>query len=299
MKAILTDIQRFSLHDGPGIRTLFFFKGCPLRCKWCQNPETQERRPEIKVSAQACIGCGECRTHCPNKLDRRKCTACGACAKHCCTGARELVGKEYTAEELVRIAQKDQIFYEKSRGGVTASGGEPLYQWQFLKTFFSQLKTEGFHTAMETCGFGPREAIEALLPYTDLFLYDLKLVTEASHKIWTGVSNKTILNNAMRIKSAGKPIILRVPLIPGVNDGSEFHKIIQFAKALDRNQEIHIFPFHQVGAPKYEDFHIPYELKEKEEADPEIIASCKSMAEHAGLKVNIGGSGYSQYEMER
>lgn len=295
-RGCLSDIQRFSVHDGPGIRTLFFFKGCPLSCKWCQNPETQRRKPEIKFDSYKCIGCGECLQACEYGLDRKLCTACGRCAKVCCSGARELAGKEYTAEELVQIALKDKVFYEKSGGGVTASGGEPLYQWPFLIAFFQKLKAKGIHTAVETCGYGPETAIQELCNYTDLFLYDIKLITEEAHKKWTGRSNRIILQNAEKIKDQRKNIILRIPLIPGVNDGEEFEKIARFAKSLDKNQEIHILPFHQLGASKYDALCMEYELRDKAEADHQIIASCVQTAETMGLKVNVGGTGFAGQE---
>lgn len=290
--AYLSDYQRFSVHDGPGIRTLFFFKGCPLRCKWCQNPETQKVNVEIKWDPSKCIGCGACMDQCNNRLNRALCRGCGQCAAACCSEAREIVGREYTVEELVRIALKDIIFFKKSGGGVTASGGEPLYQWNTVIHFFRELKQHGIHTAVETCGYSAASAIEELSKYTDLFLYDIKLIQEEKHIWWTGKSNKIILENVRNLKKNGKEVILRIPLIPGVNDGKEFERICEFAKELDSHQELHILPFHQIGAPKYEEFGIHYELKEKAEAGPDVIASCVKIAQSRGLKVNVGGSGF-------
>ncbi|MFW6438320.1 MAG: glycyl-radical enzyme activating protein [Armatimonadota bacterium] len=234
MPARIADISRFSTHDGPGIRTTVFLKGCPLSCVWCHNPETISPTPEIGYVARKCIGCGECVRVCPqgahrmengaHVFERARCVACGACAEVCLGDALTFYGREMTAAEVLTIVLEDRTFYEQSGGGLTLSGGEPLLQADFCAELLGMAKREGLHTAVDTCGAGPWEAFEQVLPLTDLFLYDLKQTDPALHRKYTGADNALILQNLRRLSEAGAAIEIRIPVIPGVNDDERFRE---------------------------------------------------------------------------
>ena len=234
---IVTDFKRFAVHDGDGIRTTVFLKGCPLRCVWCHNPESISPKPELAFYAEKCTGCGECMRVCPNgahifeaadtpdsyihKLDRTKCAACGKCAEVCVSGALKLCGRRMSVDEVMKIVAEDRIFYETSGGGMTLSGGEPTLQPEFALALLRAAKADGISTALDTCGFAKREVYESLLPYTDIFLYDIKHITDEGHIRCTGRSNRLILENLRFLSDAGAKIEIRIPLVPGYNDDAE------------------------------------------------------------------------------
>jgi len=251
MKAIVFDIQRASMVDGPGIRTTVFFKGCNLRCKWCHNPESQSFQPQMLYYKNKCSGCGKCAQVCPNHL--QSCTLCGKCEIYCPNDARKICGRQYTVEELVKEVSKDKAFYETSGGGVTFSGGECMLQLEVLREVLKKCKENGIHTAVDTAGCVPWESFESVLPYTDLFLYDVKCFSESLHIEGTGVSNTLILENLRRLsKEFEGDIIVRIPIISGFNDSKE-----ELARIVDFLQDIRIFnvellPYHKMGEHKYE-----------------------------------------------
>ncbi|MFX1451911.1 MAG: glycyl-radical enzyme activating protein [Promethearchaeota archaeon] len=293
------NIQRYCIHDGPGIRTLVFFKGCPLRCLWCSNPESQELSPEILFSSNKCIGCGKCAEVCPEnaiikstdkRINRDKCNLCLKCIETCYAEALEVAGKKMTLEEVVKEVEKDRPFYEKSNGGITVSGGEPLMQPKFLKALLKECKSRGINTAIETCGYANWSTFEEILEYLDLILMDLKHINTDSHKELTGKSNEIILENIKKISELKKPIIIRYPLIPGYNDSIEtVNKIGKFVQNLEGVNEINIIPFHRLGESKYEKLDREWTMHEVEPPTTERLEEIKKILESYGLKVKIGG----------
>ncbi len=249
MKATIFDIQRASFVDGPGIRTTVFFKGCNLKCKWCHNPESQSAKPQIMFYKNKCIGCGKCVEACPTKM--KECVLCGKCADVCLHDARQLCGKEMTAEEVLKTILKDKNFYETSDGGVTFSGGECMLQIDFLYEILKLCKNGGIHTAVDTAGNVKWEYFEKIIPYTDLFLYDVKCFSEQKHVEGTGVSNKLILENLTRLSKEFKgDIIVRIPVMDGYNT-DELPEIASFLKNLGIT-EVELLPYHKMGEHKYD-----------------------------------------------
>ncbi|WP_324292359.1 glycyl-radical enzyme activating protein [uncultured Desulfosarcina sp.] len=258
-KAIIFDVQRFSLHDGPGIRTTVFFKGCPLRCIWCQNPESWRAEPEIAFYKQLCRGCFECLAACrenailqrPDKrIDDARCTGCGACADVCVKTALRVVGRIWTVAELVDEIVKDCDYFKESGGGVTLSGGEPMQQTRFLRTLLPELKRRHIHIAMETCGHFSWERMEHLLPFLDLIYFDLKAMAHDSHHAFTGCSNERILKNFEKLSGRFGNLQARMPVIPGKNDGRT--NILATARFLLENgkDSIRLLPYHNLGEAK-------------------------------------------------
>lgn len=272
VKGWVFDIQRYSIHDGPGIRTTVFLKGCPLRCLWCDNPESQKPVPEILFFESLCQRCYRCVRMCLTgatsvgedgaiRIDRSKCTGCGNCVEQCLNDARVLSGKQMTAKEVVDVVRKDTLFYANSGGGVTVSGGEPFYQPEFLKEILCLCREQGIHTAVETSGQAKWQVIEGALPYIDLFLYDVKHLDPVRHRELTGVDNALILENLRKVAAAGKRVILRVPLIPGLNDQSEeLETMAGMAKELGVKR-LDVMAYHRLGEKKYERLGRSYELE--------------------------------------
>ena len=237
MKARICDVKRFAVHDGPGIRTTVFFKGCPLKCLWCHNPESISFEPQTAFYENKCIGCGECKKE-------------GFTTEDCLGEAKFFYGKEVTVEELLPLVLEDAPFYETSGGGVTLSGGECLCQAEFCAEFLKELKRKGIHTAVDTCGFVSRAALDAVLPYTDLFLYDLKAFDEEVHIRCTGRSNKQILENLLYLDSVGAKIEIRIPFVPDCNS-DQIEKIAVFLKPLQSIKKVKVLPYHNYAGSKY------------------------------------------------
>jgi len=248
---MLFDIERNSFVDGPGIRTTVFFKGCNLRCKWCHNPESQSFQPQLLFYRNKCTGCGKCKEVCPYHLEQ--CDLCGKCTIYCPVDARKVCGRKYTVGEVLAEVIKDKCFYDTSGGGVTFSGGECMMQVDFLLELLKKCKENGIHTAVDTAGCVTWEKFENILPYADLFLYDVKCFSEDLHIQGTGVSNKLILENLKRLSAefAGD-INVRIPVIPGFNDDpEEMQAMADFLNCL-RIKEVELLPYHKMGEHKYE-----------------------------------------------
>ena len=250
MKATIFDIERGSFVDGPGIRTTVFFKGCNLRCAWCHNPESQSPHLQMMFHASKCTHCGKCREKCPNGL--QKCDFCGKCTLVCPQDARQLCGREYTVDEVMRAVERDKAFYENSGGGVTFSGGECMLQIDFLEQVLKRCKQSGIHTAVDTAGHVPFAYFERIMPDTDLFLYDVKCLDDAKHMQYTGVSNERILENLRRLLTAGAAVWVRIPVIAGVNDSvEEMEGIRRFLDACGAPERVELLPYHGMGEHKY------------------------------------------------
>ncbi len=258
---LVFNIQKYSVQDGPGIRTTVFLKGCPLRCAWCHNPEGISSKPEIISVQGRCIGCGECRLACPSgasapgegalPLRSETCVLCGACVEACPTGARQLVGRQISVPELLETVLRDRIFYEDSGGGVTFSGGEPVSQPEFLRECLLACRAQGLHTAVDTCGLVPTADLLAIAGVTDLFLYDLKLMDEARHREYTGVPNGLILGNLKALGRVHANIWLRVPVVPGLNDApADLQATARFAATIPGVRQVNVLPFHRTGLSK-------------------------------------------------
>lgn len=289
---LIFDIQRFSLHDGPGIRTTVFFKGCPLRCLWCHNPESQAMGPEVIVRPGRCIGCGACREACPHGAigEPARCRACGACAAACYAGAREMVGRPMGVDEVLAVVERDRAFYDQSGGGVTFSGGEPLAQPGFLGELLAGARARGLRTAVDTCGHAPWEVVDRIRPLVDLFLYDVKAVDEARHREFTGVSNALILANLRRLAELGHEVVLRVPLVPGANDDeASIDALGALATSLARRYPVTLLPYHEIGIDKYRRLGKVYRLEGVRAPTAERMAELAARLARLGLQVRIGG----------
>ena len=299
-KGIVFDIMHFSTRDGPGIRTTVFLKGCPLHCQWCHNPESQSTGFELLLRPNLCIACGTCLSVCPEgaiaivdgviTTDRAKCTLCGDCVETCTAEARAIVGRQMTAGEVMAEILKDGPFYDESGGGVTFSGGEALLQPDFLLELLQSCKEKGLHTALDTSGLASWKVIERLRPYVDLFLYDLKALDDQVHREFTGVSNRLIFSNLRRLTELGQSIILRLPLIPGVNDSQDAIAAVgSFAASLPNLIHLEILPYHQAGVEKYRRLAKDYALagtvppsREKLDAIAEVLRGYR-------LNIQVGG----------
>lgn len=250
MTATIFNIQRLSFVDGPGIRTTVFFKGCNLKCAWCHNPESQAFAPQLLFYKEKCTNCGKCKEVCPNNL--QKCDLCGKCEMVCPAKARRVCGKQYTVEQLAQEIAKDKVFFESSNGGVTFSGGECMLQADFLAKILKCTKKLGIHTAVDTAGCVKWENFERIIPYTDLFLYDVKCIDGNMHKKFIGADNALILENLSKLLKKGCNVIVRIPLIVGVNDTlEEMQKIKDFLAKHGYQTGVEILPYHALGENKW------------------------------------------------
>ena len=306
---LIFNIQKYSIHDGEGIRTTVFFKGCPLSCSWCHNPESQRFDKELLFHSDRCTGCGACSTVCARKaismeglspppetiprLDRTLCRVCGACTTACPHSAREIAGKEYELPALIRELEKDRMFYERSGGGITLSGGEPLAQdMDYIEELARRLHAKGYSVDIDTCGCVPYEHIRRVLPYADTFLYDIKLFDSQAHRKYTGVDNGLILENLKALSADGGKIRLRLPLIDGVN-ATEKHltDIILFLQDNTiRPNRIHLLKYHSTGSGKYARLDRLYDGTSMAEPDAGWLCRAQDLFRHSGFQnIQIGG----------
>lgn len=299
LKGNVFNIQKYSLHDGPGIRTILFLKGCSLRCKWCCNPESQESNSQVLFIKSRCIGCKKCENACPSnaivfeesrRIDNLKCTHCGACAKICMAGALELNGTKMSVRDAVEEIKKDRTYYSYSGGGVTLSGGEALLQPDFAAEVLKACKQMGLNTAIETALFVNREAIDAVLPYTDLFLADFKLFDSTAHRSYTGQPNEKIKDNFKYIAQQGGNIIMRIPIIPTINDTKEnLEKSAEFAKKIGSIKEVNLLSYHRLGVNKYEQVGRKYYMPKIKEPGKQKMYEYAKIFKNKGLDIAIGG----------
>lgn len=300
----ITNIQKFSIHDGDGIRTTVFFKGCPLKCEWCHNPETQRFEKEMEVDGEKCTGCGTCASVCPNgavrmtedhrpSWDPKACTFCGKCENFCPAGVREIVGREYTVKELTKELMKDQMFYEESGGGVTFSGGEVMsMDMDFILAMAKELKRQDVTLTIDTCGYVPYERFEKILPYVNTFLYDVKVMDPELHKKYMGTDNKLILENLVRLSQDGARIYIRIPTIKEVNGNEENMKeTIAFLKQHDIHPAgVNLLPYHDTGSGKYAKLDMEYKGTDLHAPDKEEMEALAALFVNAGFtNTKIGG----------
>ena len=288
IKGLVTSIKRYTIHDGPGIRTLIFMKGCSLRCIWCSAPQTQNPYPEIVYYEEKCIGCGSCLK--VNKwVNRLKCTNCGKCAEVCPAEALKLIGKFMTSEEVMVEIYKDKLFYQGSGGGITISGGEPLMQVKFVKKVLYKCNEWGIHTAIETSGFLDWQEFRDVLGCVDLLFYDIKHMSSEKHKELTGIPNHLILENIRKIdQECNLPVILRFPLIPGINDSEEnLIDLAKFITSLKRIDTLEILPYHKLGEHEYKTLDKEYKLKNVEVPSDSYLQKVKKFVGLQGLRVNV------------
>lgn len=298
---MISEIQRYCVHDGPGIRTVVFLKGCPLRCRWCANPETISFRPELMVLDGQCLGCGRCETACTRAaiilgkagvtVDRQRCDACGDCAASCPTASLRISGTLMTVEEVIREAARDEPYYRNSGGGVTLSGGEPAAQPGFSVLLLEALRDAGIHSAIETSGCAPAENFDAVAGAADLVLFDLKHTDPAVHEEQAGVPNGGIVDNLQRLAGSGKPVVLRIPVVPGVNDTlGELVRLANFARGLGSAVErIDLLPYHRYGVPKYARLGMTSRFNSAEPPLPERMEEIAGLFRAYDLKTRVGG----------
>ncbi|MBE6537282.1 MAG: glycyl-radical enzyme activating protein [Ruminococcaceae bacterium] len=297
------DIQRFSVHDGPGIRTTVFFKGCPLNCIWCHNPESQAVSKSLAYYENKCVGCGACKEACPKDchsvlkdghvIDRDKCLLCSKCVEACPFGALEMFGKTATVSSIIEEVARDKTFYKNSGGGMTVSGGEPLMQGDFLVELLKKAKEEGIHTCIETSGFGAEKTVRAAAEYTDIFLFDIKATDDEKHRELTGVPFAPIKKNLLLLDSIGKSIVLRCPLVPGVNTDEEHIKeIAKLAVSLENVIEVNVMAYHTLGNGKYDALDMDNKMTghaamEKTEKEKYISAISEEIQKHGSKNIKV------------
>lgn len=317
-QGVIFNIQRFSVHDGPGIRTTVFFKGCPLDCWWCHNPEGKSSGRDLMFWRTRCVGCGKCVSICPAQalgfvdgedrplcsddralpgevrrrypmLDRSLCLLCGQCVAACPARARELAGMSVTSEDVMRQILRDRPFYDQSDGGVTFSGGEPVAQPDFLLELLARCADEGIHTAVDTSGYAPWETMERVAQRAGMFLYDLKIMDDERHVLYTGVSNSVILDNLRRLAALGARVIARIPLIPGINDDDQNIEMSgRFLRDTGISQ-VHVLPYHAIAIEKYNRLSQPYRLAHLPEPEEGVIGRAVRLLQRYGLHVKVGG----------
>jgi pyruvate formate lyase activating enzyme len=299
-RGVVFDVMRFSTHDGPGIRTTVFLKGCPLSCTWCHNPESQSARPEALLRPKLCIACLACTEACPEGAiravdgqavtDRSICKVCGTCVETCPADARAIAGREMAVDEVLAEIVKDEAFFEESGGGVTFSGGDPLTQSGFLLALLEACKRREIHTTVETAGYAPWATFERIRPFVDLFLFDLKLADPILHRKYTGVDNAPILANLRRLAETGSRIVVRIPLIPGVNDSSsELAAMGAVVAGLPGGVRVDVLPYHRAGAEKYRRLGREYSLDGLAAPSEPQVSTAIDCLRQCGLDVHVGG----------
>jgi pyruvate formate lyase activating enzyme len=320
MTPLIFDIRRYSINDGPGIRITIFMKGCPLKCAWCHNPESQSPEVQKLYTASKCIGAQDCIEVCPEDAltltpegivtDGEKCTLCGKCAEACPSKAIEMSGKQYGVKDLMQIIERERVHIEHSGGGVTFSGGEPLMHPEFLIEMLKACDEKGLHRAVDTCGFTATETLLEVAKHTDLFLYDLKLMDPIQHKKWTGVDNRLILKNLKILAEAGANINIRIPLIKNVNSGvEEVTKIAEFIAELQsiknrglvtlstdklgatpkQKMLVNLLPYHNIASGKYKKLEMFYDSDLMDEPTAEDLKNATEIFEKYGIEVEVGG----------
>jgi len=295
-QGLIESIERFCINDGPGIRSRVFFMGCPLRCKWCSNPETWELKSRIFIDNELCNGCDKCVGVC-NKgaitltgekyiIDEDKCNLCEKCLDVCEQGAIKIIGKVYESEEIVKELLRDRIFYDNSCGGVTITGGEPTMQMEFLMELCTKLKENNVHIALDSCGYFDFKRLKPVLEYIDLVLFDVKFINEDLHKKFTGVSNKKIIDNLFELDKLSFPVHLRLPTIKGVNDSQEeINGKVELISSLKNVRRVDIIPYHNLGSKKYDLMNKP--RPEFEKPDDRVIKSIKKEITKLGVECHI------------
>ncbi|SHE61691.1 glycyl-radical enzyme activating protein [Alkalibacter saccharofermentans] len=301
IEGLVTNIQRYSIHDGPGIRTIVFLKGCPLKCKWCSNPESIKNRKEIFWQEDKCISCLTCLSVCPEKavrisdekkifIDLNICKLNELCIKNCPSGALDIFGDKMTVDEVLDIVKKDLSYYNVSGGGITLSGGEVMHQFEFAVELLKHCKAEKINTAIETTGYSDWNKMKEIIKYADLIFCDLKLIDEEMHKEYTGVSNKIILENIIKLDELNKNFIVRMPLIPGVNDTSQnAHSMIDFFSKFKSGITLQILPFHKYGHYKYKLLKIKFKMEDTEMPEQTALETYKEYFKGTNVNVEIGG----------
>ena len=298
--ALVTDIQGYSIHDGPGIRTVVFLKGCGLDCWWCSNPECILPQPEVGLLRNLCTRCGQCDGVCPEgalswqegalpRIDRGRCTGCGDCAAACSYKALVVYGKQMTADEVFEIVGRDRMFYESSGGGVTVSGGEALLQPAFVAALFERCRDAGIDTCLETSGQAPEASLRRVLPCTDHVLFDLKLQSPQAHKQYTGRDNALIRKNAAIAADSGVDLLFRMPLIPGINDGREnVRETAEFIRGLAGGRRaVQLMPYHRLGKGKYESLDRAHRLPDLVAPTPEQVERVRQIFIENGVDCSV------------
>ena len=293
------DMKRFAVHDGPGVRTTVFLKGCSLHCTWCHNPEAINPKPEVLVHPERCIGCGTCFEVCPNgahnvaetgerRYDRNLCEVCGRCVEACYAEALVMAGRKVSVDDVMSVVREDVAFYETSGGGVTLSGGEPLVQGEFATAVLRQCKAEGFHTALDTCGQANWGVIKKVLPYVDLVLYDLKHNSPRQHKKYTGTSNQRILGNLRRICDYGVPVEVRMLIVPTINDSRKvIESAAEFLSPLDNITAIRLLAYHRLAGSKYQSLGLENSMPDVPSPDTSQMQQIASWLTRHGLNVVV------------
>ena len=300
MKGLVFNIQRFSVNDGPGIRTTIFLKGCPLHCKWCHNPESISPDEQLVLRADRCVRCGDCFALCKNHAVQRVdggfstirdlCVECGECIEVCNAEAREIAGKEMTEAEVMNEVEKDVIFYEQSGGGASFSGGEPLLQHEFLQVLLMACREKGIRTVVDTTGFTSPEILKKVSDFVDLFLFDLKTLDDQKHREYIGVSNSLILDNLKRLAEWKKEVIVRIPIIPAVNDDlTGIRESGAFVASLGNVSEIHLLPYHTIGVEKYKRLGMEYEMEQTVPPSADDLSIIVKELRNYVSTVSIGG----------
>jgi pyruvate formate lyase activating enzyme len=298
-RGVVFNVMRFAVHDGPGIRTTVFFKGCPLECRWCHNPESHQHRPEPMYFEERCRHCGTCARICPHgavsvsngevRTNRERCERCGTCLDACAADAREICGRSVGVNELVSEIERDVVFFDDSNGGVTLSGGEPLAQPRFAAALLRACRERGISTVVETCGFAHPDVFRAVTELAGLVLFDLKMLNRQEHRHYTGVFNDSILLNLESAAAGGRPPVVRIPVIPGINDSDDHsHKFAAYLAGL-KIPRVDLLPYHRIGSDKYRRLDRPCPMDDVAAPGGDMLEHFARPMRDAGIEVTIGG----------